>query len=103
MLSRIQPEMDSLHEQLLLIEKEKFTSLFLQSLQNRLKPEGYDSASTSIRVFHSILKKFEYRLNWVVFLFLNSFLLWDLRQVLSLNEWKKKNKARLSDHFHGNC
>jgi DNA mismatch repair ATPase MutS len=83
-----------------LIEKEKFASSFLQSLQRTLKPEGYDSASESIRVFHSILKKFEYRLNWVVFLFLNSFLLWDLRQMISLNEWKIKNQSRLNDHFH---
>ena len=97
MLSRIQPEMDLLHEQLSLVEKENYSSQFLQSLQQRLNPSGNDPASESIRVFHTILKKFEYRMNWPVFLFLNTFLLWDLRQVLDLYAWKNKNQSKLSD------
>jgi DNA mismatch repair ATPase MutS len=36
-------------------------------------------------------------MNWLVFIFLNTFLLWDLRQVLDLNEWKNTNQPRLSD------
>jgi DNA mismatch repair ATPase MutS len=97
MLCRIQPEMDLLHEQLALIEKENYSSQFLRSLQERLNPSGHDPASASIRDFHIILKKFEYRMNWLVFLFLNAFLLWDLRQVLGLNKWKHKNQSRLKD------
>ncbi len=97
MLSQIQPEINLLQEQLHLVEKEIFTSPFLLSLQNRLNPSGTGSASVSIRSFHTILKKFDYRLNWVVFLFLNSFLLWDLRQLISLNRWKQKNRNRPGD------
>ena len=78
-------------------KKKSFTSSYLLSLQQRLNPSGGDRASVSIRTFHTILKKFDYRLNWVVFLFLNSFLLWDLRQLISLNVWKRKNRHRLSD------
>jgi MutS domain V len=99
LLARIQPEMDSLHEQLHLIEKESFHSRFLQSLKTRLKPAGYDSAASAMHVFHSILKKFDFRLNFVVFVVLNIFLLWDLRQKLALNEWKKKNRLLLNDWF----
>jgi ABC-type multidrug transport system fused ATPase/permease subunit len=97
MLSRIQPEMDLLHEQLNLVEKENYSSQFLLSLQQRLNPSGNDPASASIRIFHTILKKFEYRMNWPVFIFLNTFLLWDLRQVLDLYAWKNKNQSKLSD------
>ncbi len=97
MLSRIQPEMDLLHTQLNLMEIENYDSQFLQSLQQRLNPAGSEPASASIRGFHIILKKFEYRMNWVVFIFLNAFLLWDLRQVLDLNDWKNKNQSRLGD------
>ena len=97
MLSRIQPEMDLLHEQLSLVEKENYSSQFMQSLQQRLNPSGQDPASSSIRAFHRILKKFEYRMNWPVFLFLNSFLLWDLRQVLDLYDWKNKNQSKLQN------
>jgi MutS domain V len=100
LLSRIQPEMDSLHEQLYLVEKENFTTPFLQSIQKQLKPAGYPSSAAAISDFHIILKKFEYRLNLVVFIFLNSFFLWDLRQVMALNEWKKKNQSQLDKSFH---
>ena len=99
LLSRIQPEMDSLHEQLHVIEKENFHSPFLISLKNRLKPAGYTSAASAMRDFHSILKKFEFRLNIVVFVILNGLLLWDLRQVIALNAWKQKNKRHLNDWF----
>jgi hypothetical protein len=97
MLSRIQPEMDLLHEQLNLVEKEVYISPFLRSLRERLHSVGRESASVSIRRFHIILKKFEYRMNWLVFIFLNTFLLWDLRQVLDLNDWKNTNQPRLTD------
>jgi hypothetical protein len=99
LLSFIQKEMDSLYHQLRLIEKENFQSPFLQSLQNRLKPAGYDSASAGIRDFHGILKRFDMRLNMLVFFFLNAFLLWDLRQILALNVWKKKNQSYLNEWF----
>jgi Ca2+/Na+ antiporter len=99
LLSLIQMEMDSLYHQLRLIEKENFKSSFLQSLQNRLKPPGYDSASAAIRDFHGILKRFDMRLNMLVFFFLNAFLLWDLRQILSLNDWKNKNRTYLHEWF----
>jgi hypothetical protein len=99
LLSRIQPEMDSVHAQLHLIEKESFRAPFLLSLKNRLKSDSYDSAAAAIRDFHSILKKFDFRLNFVVFIILNGFFLWDLRQLLSLNAWKNKNKDRFGDWF----
>jgi MutS domain V len=99
LLSRIQPEMDSLHEQLHVIEKENFHSVFLMTQKNRLKPAGYTSAASAMRDFHSILKKFDFRLNIVVFVVLNGLLLWDLRQVIALNAWKQKNKHYLKDWF----
>jgi len=94
MLARIQPEIDLLHKQLDFVEKESFATPYLLSLQLRLNPPGNDPASVAIRRFHTILKKFDYRLNWVVFLFLNSFLLWDLRQLHALNAWKMANRNR---------
>jgi hypothetical protein len=96
LLSRIQPEMDSLHQQLQIIERDQVKSSFLKSLQSRLRPAGYTSASESIGEFNNILKKYDYRLNLLAGAFLNLFFLWDLRQIISLNEWKKKTQ----DHLH---
>jgi ABC-type multidrug transport system fused ATPase/permease subunit len=100
LLSLIQPEMNSLYQQLHLVEKESFESTFLHDLQTSLKPEGYPSASASMGDFHRILKRFDIRLNILVFVFLNAFLLWDLRQMLALNDWKKKNQNYLPGWFH---
>jgi hypothetical protein len=96
-LSQIQPEIDSLQQQLQLIEREKFRSSFLISLQDRLKPAGYASASVSIGDFNNILKRSDFRLNLLVSAFVNPFLLWDLRQMISLNGWKKRNQAHLHE------
>src|SRR5450432_2296170 len=99
LLSLIQPEMDSLYTQLDLIENKKFNSKFLNSLQKSLAWTAYPSASASMRVFHKLLARFDLRLNLIVFIFLNGFLLWDLRQMLSLNIWKKNNKTQLAEWF----
>jgi hypothetical protein len=96
LLSRIQPEMDSLYQQLQIIEHDQVKSSFLKSLQSRLRPAGYASASVSIGEFNNILKKYDFRLNLLAGAFLNLFFLWDLRQMISLNEWKKKTQ----DHLH---
>ena len=99
MLSRIQPEINSLDGQLHLLEDEPFSADFLKSLQKRLETAGGVTASLSIRALRTNLKKFEYRMNWLVFLFLNSFLLWDLRQAIALADWKKKNRSFVSEWF----
>ncbi|HEY4935517.1 MAG TPA: hypothetical protein VII44_03000, partial [Puia sp.] len=99
MLFRIESEVDTVYKQLHHIENEKFKSALLQSLQNRLKPTGYTSASAAIKDFHGILKKIEFRSNLVVSPILQFILIWDIRQILSLNEWKKKNKHQLNDWF----
>jgi hypothetical protein len=98
-VSNIQPEMETLGKQLHLIEKEKFESPVLQSLRGRLGPAGHPSASAAIRDFNIILKRIEWRSNLVLSPVLAIFLLWDLRIIISLNEWKKKNQLRLGEWF----
>jgi MutS domain V len=100
LLSLIQKEIDALFHQLRIIEKESFETPFLRSLQKSLKPVGYASASEALGDFHGILKRFDMRLNMLVFFFLNAFTVWDLRQMLALNKWKKKNQLHLNIWFH---
>jgi hypothetical protein len=95
LVSRIQPEMDTLYKQLYQIEGGNFKSSFFQSLQQKLKPAGFDSASSSIAVLNGILKRFDFRLNLLINLIVNPLLLWDLHQILSLNEWKRKTRTQL--------
>jgi len=99
MLLDIEPEIEGVQKMFYLIEMENFSSGFLQSLQNRLKPAGFKSTSAAIAGFLSILKKNDSKANLLINLFLQIFLLWDLRLVISLNEWKAKNKAQYEDWF----
>ena len=99
LLSRIEPEMNALYEQLHSLENESFPSAFLQQIKNKIRASDQLSASAAIRQFQGILKRFDYRLNLVVFFFLNTFLLWDLQQMSALTAWKKKNKQLLAPWF----
>ena len=99
MLSEVEPEIEGIHKQFILIETEKFNSGFLQSLQQKLKPPDYKSTSASIGEFVGILKKIDWRSNLLVNLILQIVFLWDLRLVISLNEWKRKNKYQFNNWF----
>jgi hypothetical protein len=99
MLSEVEPEIEGIHKQFILIETEKFKSGYLQSLQQRLKPPDYKSTSAAIGEFVGILKRIDWRSNLLVNLILQIFFVWDLRLVLSLNEWKRKNKNQIKDWF----
>jgi hypothetical protein len=99
LLSRIEPEMSALYEQLQALEQEPFHSAFMNAIKNKTRVAGDLSASAAIGRLGEILKRFDYRLNLVVSFFLNTFLLWDLRQLLALNDWKKKNRDYLPGWF----
>lgn len=100
MLSEVEPEIEGIRKQFNLIETEKFRSGFLHSLQQRLKPPDYKSTSAAIGEFVGILKRIDWRSNLLVNLVLQIFFLWDLRLVISLNEWKRKNKKQFKEWFN---
>jgi len=100
MLSDIEPEIQGIHKQFILFETENFRSRFLKSLQVRLKPTVYKSTSAAIGEFAGILKKIDWRSNLLVNLVLQLFFVWDLRLILSLNEWKKNNKNQFKEWFN---
>ena len=80
------------------IENENFGSVLLNRLKEEIQSGG-GKASIEIKQLKSILDKFDLRLNIVGPLFLNSFSLWDVRQMISLNEWKRKNKKLVPQFF----
>ena len=97
MLLNVEPEMGTLYKQLQLIEKENFESGTMRSLQARLKPDQYTSASASIKDFNLILKKINWRSNLLINALLQLFLFWDLRLIILLKSWKKKNEDQLPE------
>ncbi|KIC91354.1 MutS family DNA mismatch repair protein [Flavihumibacter sp. ZG627] len=98
-LDKIVPELKTLSSSLLHIESSPFSAVKLRAIREKLIPANAPAASASIRLLEKILDRFDYRLNPLVFLFLNSFLLWDLRQILSLEKWKNDHGSDTSQWF----
>lgn len=94
-LSKIENEVNTIGQQLTLIERLPATSPLLGSYKSTLEKNG----SENIKELKQILHRFDFRLNVLVFIFLNTFLLWDLRQTLSLNKWKNKNAVFVPQWF----
>ena len=98
-LSRIVDEISALEKLINWIESKEFNCELLNRIKNEIKADG-EKASVRIKNLKSILDRFDLRLNMVGPLFLNSFLLWDVRQMLALNDWRKKNKTVVPKLFH---
>lgn len=90
-LSRIVDEITVLEKIINWIENKNFEAALLNKLKQDIRTNG-EVASAQIKKLKSILDRFDLRLNLVGPLFLNSFLLWDVRQMMALNEWRRKNK-----------
>jgi len=99
LLSKIVPEVDTLYRQLCSIESEDLKSSFISAIKKNIQSNNAVQASREILLLKRILNRFDVRLNIFAFYFLNTFLLWDLWQLLSLNEWKNKNRVSVSEWF----
>ncbi len=88
-LSKIVDEVITLRVQLLHFENLQVKTGLLISMQQNIQTNG--KASHSILGLKQVLNRFDYRLNILVYFVLNSFLLWDLRQLLSLRKWRKSH------------
>ncbi len=99
LLSKLEPIVSTLYNQLNCFEKENFNDSFLLSLKNSLGSNVDRSASSAIKHLQQILTRFDARLNMLAFFILNTFFLWDLWQIIALNEWKKANKPLASNWF----
>ena len=97
LLSQLVPVVSTLYKQLNWFEKEKFEDDFLCGMQHPDSPAG--TASSSIKSLQNVLERFDVRLNVFAFFILNTFLLWDLWQVMTLNKWKTNHKASATNWF----
>ena len=99
LLSKVVPEIDVLYKQMNWFEKETFSSTLMNSLQNTIKHDNI-KASDEILNLKNILNRFDVRLNVFAFLILNTFLLWDLHQMMALKKWKAQNQTLVPKWFN---
>jgi len=97
-LNGIVKEINTLQQAMQWIEEKPFKAPLLHALQQSVKTKG-ENGHGQIKKLKAILNRFDMRLNVYVFIFLNSFLLWDVRQMLALNKWRQQNKAQVNAWF----
>lgn len=91
LLSRIVDEITTVEKLINWVESNDFNSVLINRIKKDITSNS-EKASVQIKTLKSILDKFDLRLNLLGPLFLNSFLLWDVRQMMALNDWRRKNK-----------
>jgi len=97
-VNKVAPELQTLSASVSWIEKANYKSQLFNKLKSNFIKDGVETSGT-IRRLKNILERMDIRLNPVVFLPLNTFVFWDLQQVLSLERWKNENKRTIGEWF----
>lgn len=98
-LDSILPSLATLSNSLEWIESASFHADLLKNHQAAIATNNAQKASAAIRELRKILDRFDYRLNPLVYIPLNTFLLWDLQQVWSLENWKAHHQSAIRQWF----
>ncbi|MBS1746458.1 MAG: hypothetical protein JST21_09850 [Bacteroidetes bacterium] len=99
LLSKLGPVVSILFRQFNHFESENFSEEFFAEIKTSLNNTPGKTASSSIRNLQLILNRFDVRLNIFAFFILNTFLLWDLWQIVALNQWRETNKSFTKNWF----
>lgn len=97
-VSRKSSILHSYSKRLKLLEDEQFTSPLLQNIQQYTKT-GTTSSSRAIKHLSRIISSMDARLNWIMWLFLNFLLLWDIRQMRRLELWQQEHREDVKHWF----
>lgn len=81
------------------IENENWQSEYLKDLSQKLKASEGEGVSDNIYRLSRLISKLNYRLNLVVKFVLNVFLIWDIRQIIAIENWKLNNHQRMETAF----
>ncbi|RYZ29408.1 MAG: hypothetical protein EOO10_06390, partial [Chitinophagaceae bacterium] len=80
------------------LEKLEVNNSHIQNLQTEIKGTNA-SAGNELKELKKILDRFDLRTSIIGLIFFNSFLWWDVRQMIALNKWRKRNGSRVKKWF----
>ena len=78
------------------IEKESWSGHYINS---RVEILTGRKISATIKELAALINKLNYHLNIIVGFILNLVFLWDIRQIIAIENWKRENKTNLEDAF----
>jgi len=97
-LDKIVKQAETMSSSMAWIEKHSFDASLLRSIKSQYST-GSSMASDELTALKELLVRLELRLNPILFILLNTLLLWDLQQVLALEKWKNKNAGNIPGWF----
>ena len=97
-ITNIEREINVLKQSVKYIEDKGWQSTYLNKLRQQFLGTGI-RASEALEEFHTILRRFDLRLNPFIFYPLNAFLLWDLQIVFQLESWRIKFGGKVIKWF----
>lgn len=100
MLNKAVSQLNTLSSVLACLESSGFSNGSWPGILERIAvAENKLPASKRIRQLRQILDRFDIRLNPLVFIPLNAFLLWDLQVILQLEKWRREQQSSVHDWF----
>lgn len=100
LLNKAVSQLDTLGAVLACLETSGFSKGSWGNILERIAVAGNGlPASKRIRQLRKILDRFDIRLNPLVFIPLNTFLLWDLQVILQLEKWRREQQSSVYDWF----
>lgn len=82
------------------IFKRSWKSKLLVQKSSEFENSNSEMPIKSLAELSSLINKLDYRLNFLVAIVANGFVLWDLRIVSKLNEWKQNNQGKIDEVFY---
>lgn len=81
------------------IENEEWRSAYLKNLAVQVRNENGESVSGKIEQLAQLINKLNYRLNMVMMFILNALFIWDIRQLIAIENWKRNNLVHIEAAF----
>jgi hypothetical protein len=78
------------------VEEEQWQAAYNAALAHQLKT---GQTSNKIKELAALINKLNYHLNMIIGFILNLFFLWDIRQVIAIENWKRQNTESLEAAF----
>ena len=99
MLSKVGKTLASYSDAFREIEKKDWNSPYCRSLFEQLKSEQQNKFSVELKILSVLVGRLEYRLNMFLGMLLNGIMAWDIRQLIAIEDWKKKNRELVPKAF----
>ncbi len=81
------------------VELEEFTSGYCQAVADRVKNQQGVAVSTRIRALSRLINNLNARMNLLMGIILNALFVWNVKQIIAIENWKRANHENLETAF----